>query len=367
MGSNPQSQPHEFQRILKLAEPKLIITSRRGLPVVLGLPESGQRTRRSRVCVLEEYVMDHITLLVNSLAGPTARVNHVASSKQGRDPPFDFVELLYHGQSDWVRFDNAAVATVTPAAMYMTSGTSGLPKAALLSHEAIVSQHLSCTYDVPYPVSRLMSLPMFHLFGALYTHISPIRYGHPVYVLPRFDPEQFAVCISQYQVSETYLVPAMVHKFNRCSLPSSATTSPLPIYFASLRYVGVAGAPIDAGAMQYFRTLLQPDASACQIWGMTETGVTFQCRYPDQDHFGSIGQVTPGYNVCLVDSQGMLVNSEDMVGEIYIRGPGLLLRYKGREPDKDQRGWFKTGDVAYVRDGHFYIVGRTKELIKVRG
>jgi hypothetical protein len=57
----------------------------------------------------------------------------------------------------------------------------------------------------------------------------------------------------------------------------------------------------------------------------------------------------------------------DSPGELYVRGPGLLLGYKGRTDGKDEQGWFRTGDMVYAREGNYYIIGRTKDLIKVRG
>lgn len=369
MGSNHRNQPHELEHIISLGEPKLIVTSRDVLPVVLDV-SAGQGMRPSQVCVLES-VSDLLARFFPSSAPEKEPlqplqngVSEIVVEKEPGENLLEFVELLCHGESDWIRFDDEVTARTTPAALYTTSGTGGLPKAAILSHSAIVSQHLSCAYNVPYQVTRLMSLPMFHLFGALFAHISPIRYGHPLYVLSRFDIETFARCVSRYQISETYMVPAMIHTYNRYSVSASF---PVKEHFSSLRYVAVAGAPIDADAMQQFRALLQRDASACQLWGMTEAGIAFQCRYPEQGHFGSIGRITPGYEVCLVDSQGRHVASEDVVGELHVRGPGLLLGYKGRDDAKDRHGWFRTGDVAYVRDGYYYIVGRTKELIKVRG
>lgn len=361
MGSNHRNQPHELDHILRLGEPKLILTSRDVLPVVLEV-SAKRGMRSSQICVVDECVVtEELGLLFNN------------SEEKGRNQPpqtetLNFTHLLQHGESDWIRFSDETTAKSTPAALYTTSGTGGLPKAAILSHNAIVSQHLSCTYQVPYEVTRLMSLPMFHLFGALFAHISPIRYGHPMYVLPRFDLRLFAECVERYSVSETYLVPAMVHAFNRASGTLSLKDS-----FRSLRYVAVAGAPIDAASMQQFQGHLHENASACQLWGMTEVGIAFQSRYPQQGYYGSIGRLTPGYEVCLVDSSsttdGRYVGTEENsnVGELYVRGPGLLLGYKDRDDAKDQHGWFRTGDVAYVKDGYYYIVGRTKELIKVRG
>lgn len=359
MGSNARSQPNELEHILELADPKLIITSREALPTVLDVSAS-RGMLPSQVCLLDETAPDHITQLL--LAGPLAyAAAGVAYLPGGGDGCcLNFAHLLGYGENDWISFDNEAIAKSTPAAMFSTSGTGGLPKAALLSHHAIVSHHLSINYDVPYEVTRLMSLPMFHLFGALWTHIFPIRCGQPLFVLSRFDLTQFVVAVYQYQITETYMVPAMIHTFNRTPLPVAD-------YLASLRYVGVAGAPIDGGSMQHFQDMLHVEAQASQLWGMTEVGVVFQNRYGEPGSAAGIGRLVPGYEVALMGRDGHPVWDENTPGELYVRGAGVLIGYKGRNDATDAQGWFRTGDVAYVNNGNYFIVGRTKELIKVRG
>ncbi|KAL4887424.1 hypothetical protein BJY04DRAFT_175884 [Aspergillus karnatakaensis] len=351
MGSNARSQPQELEHLLTLAEPKLIITNREALPTVLNV-STNKGMLPSQVCLLDDSATEHIAQLVGSGAAPFLQ--------SGDESYLNFANLLGYGENDWITFNDEMIAKSTPAAMFSTSGTGGLPKAALLSHHAIVSQHLTIQYDVPYAVSRLMSLPMFHLFGALWTHIFPIRYGQPLYVLSRFEVAQFVAAVYQYQITETYMVPAMIHAFNRSTLPVTD-------YLSSLRYVGVAGAPIDGASMQQFRELLHDDAYACQIWGMTEVGVVFQNRYGVPGNAGSIGSLLSGYDIRLVGADGNLVTSDNKPGELYVRGSGLLTCYKGRDDAKDSQGWFRTGDVAYVNNGLYFIVGRTKELIKVRG
>ncbi|KAB8073942.1 hypothetical protein BDV29DRAFT_131233 [Aspergillus leporis] len=359
MGSNARSQPQELEHILQLGNPKLIITSPDALPTVLNV-SADRGMLPSQVFLVDESATSHLAQLF--LSGPLAYAAAIAPylPHSGDGSHLNFAHLLGYGEIDWVSFNDETIAKSTPAAMFSTSGTGGLPKAAMLSHHAIVSHHHSIHYDVPYKVSRLMSLPMFHLFGALWTHIFPIRYGQPLFILPRFDIAQYVAAVYQYQITETYMVPAMIHAFNRCAFPVTD-------YLPSLRYVGVAGAPIDGASMQQFQELLHVDANASQLWGMTEVGVVFQNRYGEPGHAGSIGRLVPGYEVRLVGQDGNLVLDDNKPGELYVRGSGLLIGYKGQEDAKDMQGWFRTGDVAYVNNGLYYIVGRTKELIKVRG
>ncbi|OQD74784.1 hypothetical protein PENDEC_c009G06929 [Penicillium decumbens] len=356
MGSNPKSQLQELDHIVGLAEPKMILTTRDALPTVLEVA-TARGIHPGQVCLVDEQAIDHCTQLFlwYELGFPAG-----AEFLTVEDTQLNLAHLLCYGQSDWLMFTDPVMAQNTPAAMFSTSGTGGLPKAAVLSHHAIVSHHRSIHYDVPYPTSRLMSLPMFHLFGALWTHMFPVRYGQPLFVLQRFEITQFLATVHQFQVTETYLVPAIIHSINRSTLPVEE-------YLASIRYVGVAGAPIDSLSMAQFRERLSPMAYACQLWGMTEVGVIFQTRYGQRGDAGSIGTRLKGYEVRLIDHEGKVVQNDERAGELYVRGPGLLMSYKGRNDATDAQGWFRTGDVAYVKNGFYFIVGRTKELIKVRG
>ncbi|KAJ5945747.1 hypothetical protein N7454_002586 [Penicillium verhagenii] len=358
MGSNPRSQTAELEHIVSLAEPKFIFTTSDALPMVQEVSAT-RGIRQERICVIDNSAVDHCAQLF--LSYELGYPGKDALAMQSLESTYlHFPRLLSYGESNWMIFTSPGEAQNTPAAMFSTSGTGGLPKAAILSHHAIVSHHRSIQYDVPFPVSRLMSLPMFHLFGALWTHLFPVRYGHPLFVLPRFEINSFLTAIHRYQISETYLVPAIVNSINRSTLPIAS-------YLSSLRYVGVAGAPIDAQSMGRFQSLLHSQAYACQLWGMTEVGVIFQCRYGQQNNHGSIGTQLAGYEVRLIDQEGRIVQADDRPAELYVRGPGLLTSYKGRTDAKEAGGWFRTGDVAYVKHGYYFIVGRTKELIKVRG
>ncbi|PWY66913.1 ketoacyl-synt-domain-containing protein [Aspergillus eucalypticola CBS 122712] len=185
--------------------------------------------------------------------------------------------------------------------------------------------HLSSTrINRQHPIHPLLGfLPIFHLFSSLWTHLFPIRYGEPLYLLRDFQFPLFLSTVHQYQITETYLVPAMVHMLNQ-----APPTQDVKTRLSSLRYIGVAGAPIDRASMSAFQDLLHPDACAGQVW--------------DQDKV--IWEVL----------------------DLSLRG-GEARLVSGAEVVKDDGWWFDMGDVAYIKNGEYFIVGRTKELIKVRG
>ncbi|GCB23709.1 4-coumarate--CoA ligase-like 7 [Aspergillus awamori] len=356
MGSNPHSQLQELNHTVSLTHPKWIITEPEGSSAVLTIANK------------HNLPDDHVLLVDDATITETIRFVHDPSipPPQNTDKP-SLLTLLSHGTSAPLAIPDAATAASTPAALYSTSGTTGLPKAAVLSHASLMAQHTSIAHSPPYPVTRLISLPIFHLFSSLWTHLFPIRYGEPLYLLREFQLPVFLSTVHQYQITETYLVPAMVHMLNQ-----APATLDVKNRLSSLRYIGVAGAPIDRDSMSAFQDMLHPDACAGQVWGMTECGVVFQQCYPTngrsgQGDLGSIGPVTAGCEARLV-SGAEVVKDDEVPGQLYVRGAGLFTGYLGRnESIVDAEGWFDTGDVAYVKNGEYFIVGRTKELIKVRG
>ena len=100
---------------------------------------------------------------------------------------------------------------------------------------------------------------------------------------------------------------------------------------------------------------------------MTEVGIAFQTRYGKRDNPASIGRLLSNYEVKLLDGSGKRITTDSTPGELYVRGPGLLNDYKGIPGAREEEGWFRTGDIVSVREGDYYLLGRSKELIKVRG
>ncbi|KAI9035959.1 acetyl-CoA synthetase-like protein [Aspergillus affinis] len=372
MGSNPHSSVDEFNRVVQLTKPRLIITEEDALSTVLAVSDKNN-IQSQKIFIIHDASIDA------TIAFAHGKGQLPVQSPNTHSPP-SITSFLSHQTADHVLITDPETAKSAPAALYLTSGTTGLPKAAVLTHAALIARHHAILYTPPYKITRLVCLPIFHVFTSLWTHLFPIRYGHPLYILRGFQLPVFLDTVKRYQISETYLVPVVVHALNQG--PASLDVVPS---LSSLRYIGLSGAPIDRDSMAAFQDILHPDACAGQVWGMTECGVVIQNQYPEtgrlgQGDLGSIGRVLPGYEAKLVPTNTDGVSAEEKLnkdgtkgqrvsGQLHVRGLGLFSEYLGQgESVVDDQGWFSTGDVAYVNDhGEYVIVGRTKELIKVRG
>ena len=196
--------------------------------------------------------------------------------------------LLQHGEQDWISFDDATRVWTTAATLGSTSGTTGLPKAAELSHRAHVAQSviLYDSADKPYEVRRLLSLPQFHAFAAPLVHIAPLREGHTTYIMKRYRTDQFLEYINAFGINETAVVPPIV----RDMLAQGPTARKI---LQCLRYAWCAGAPLSTQLHAQMCAALHQDAIFTQVWGMSEIGWITAFHYPEPDASGSVGRLLP--------------------------------------------------------------------------
>ncbi|KAK7701445.1 hypothetical protein SLS57_011730 [Botryosphaeria dothidea] len=227
--------------------------------------------------------------------------------------------LMQHGEADWLRFDDLHTARTTEAARLFSSGTTGLPKAARLSHHNFVAQQ-HCVENPsppPFAVRTLIAAPLFHAGMVPRTHFAPLRTGTAVYILRRFDPELFLRYVERYQINTLSAIPPMA--------------------------IALLSAPEER------RRALKCVRMA-----------------------GSGGRPVPNVDMKLVDESGLDISGYDVHGEIWVRGPILFMGYVDNPQANaawDSDGYFPTGDIGYCssKNKQWYIVDRKKEMIKVRG
>jgi acyl-CoA synthetase (AMP-forming)/AMP-acid ligase II len=182
--------------------------------------------------------------------------------------------------------------------------------------------------------------------------------------LPRFDLAQFLAAIERHRITACYLVPPVVLALAKHPLVGEHDLS-------SLRFITSGAAPLDAelqGAAQR-----RVGCRVQQGYGLTETSpVTHHAHEDDENVHGSIGTLLPNTEARLVDAETGADAATGAPGEIWVRGPQVMLGYLGDAEATatalTSDGWLRTGDIATVdADGRFCIVDRLKELIKYKG
>ncbi|KAG4429423.1 hypothetical protein IFR05_015097 [Cadophora sp. M221] len=278
-------------------------------------------------------------------------------------------ELLGHGEKDWVRFDDEKTSKETTAARLFSSGTTGLPKAAVLSHYNFIAQH-TLVHEInrkSWRSRRLLCLPMFHAACVPVAHTTPLRAGQPSIIMRRFELEPLLANIEKFQINEIGIVPPIVIAIIMSGLASKYSLK-------TIRALTVGAAPLGKDSQDRMRDLLPPGTFVNQVWGMTETScIASMFHYPEDDVTGSVGRMIPLLDSKIVDDDGKDITGYDVRGELCVRGPTIVAGYfenpKANSESFDSEGFFKTGDIVYCdsKTKKWYIVDRKKELIKVRG
>ena len=250
-----------------------------------------------------------------------------------------------------------------------TSGTTGNPKGATLSHHNILNNGFFVGEQIHYrPDDRIcMPVPFYHCFGCVLGNLAALTHGSAV-VLPSesFDAEACLRTVQEERCTSLYGVPTMFiaqldhPAFSRYRLDS-------------LRTGIMAGAPCPVEVMrQVIERMHMPEVTIC--YGMTETApVSFQSSPHDriEARVSTIGTVHPHVECKIVDPQTGQIVSRGQRGELCARGYLVMLGYwndaKATTDAMDGARWMHTGDLAIMReDGYVNIVGRLKDMI-IRG
>lgn len=248
------------------------------------------------------------------------------------------------------------------AVLLYTSGTSGRPRAAMLSHRALltnIEQAARTTVEAVRPDDVVLGvLPLFHVYGLNAVLGLVLRQGARLVVVERFDPVGTLELVQRESVSNLPVAPPVLSAW--LGLPGLAAR------LASVRLVLVGAGPTTPDAVQSFA-----GATGLTVhhgYGLTEAAPAVASTLMSQTiKPGSVGAPLPGVELRVLDD-GRQVEGED-AGEVWIRGGNLFAGYwpDGVEgPDAD--GWYASGDVGYLdADGDLFLVDRLKEIVIVSG
>ncbi|MGQ4440483.1 linear/branched/unsaturated fatty acid:CoA ligase LbuL [Streptomyces anthocyanicus] len=330
-----------------------------------------------------EYVLQQsgISLLVASLAHKSSDYRAIVEQVRGRCPALR--ETVYIGDPSWDALTAGAAAVEQdrvdalaaelscddPVNIQYTSGTTGFPKGATLSHHNILNNGYWVGRTVGYTEQDRVCLPVpfYHCFGMVMGNLGATSHGACIVIpAPSFEPAATLEAVQRERCTSLYGVPTMF--IAELNLPDFASYD-----LTSLRTGIMAGSPCPVEVMKrVVAEMHMEQVSIC--YGMTETSpVSLQTRMDDdlEHRTGTVGRVLPHIEVKVADPVTGVTLPRGEAGELRTRGYSVMLGY-WEEPGKtaeaiDPGRWMHTGDLAVMReDGYVEIVGRIKDMI-IRG
>jgi fatty-acyl-CoA synthase len=288
---------------------------------------------------------------------------------------------VFVDRDDWAEFgagspDREAIAARMaslsfddPINIQYTSGTTGFPKGATLSHHNILNNGFFVTELLHLTEEDVTCLPVpfYHCFGMVMGNLGTLAHGGCVVIpAPSFDAGATLAAVASQRVTSLYGVPTMF-----IALLEHEDFDSFDL--ASLRTGIMAGSPCPIEVMKkVVDRMHMSEVAIC--YGMTETSpVSTQTRVDDplERRVGSVGRVGPHVEVKVVDPESGRVVGRGDPGELCTRGYSVMVGY-WEEPERtaeaiDRAGWMHTGDLATMDDeGYLNIVGRSKDMV-IRG
>ena len=283
-------------------------------------------------------------------------------------------------QKDPPAFSGAAPLEDDLAAILYTSGTTGKPKGATVTHRQVIGnlQNIMCASVVSamraaeagtpskYQAGSLLVVPLFHVTGCLATMVTSYATGGKLVLMPpgRFDAEHAMATIEAERVSSIGGVPTIMWRIVESENFSKYDLS-------SVTRISYGGAPAAPELVTRINECFpQAKSALTTAYGLTETAsvATANAGADYLNHPDSCGRPVPTVEMRVVGDDGTDAPL-DGKGEVWLRGPTIMLRGYWNRPDANAEaltadGWFKTGDIGRIdAEGFLYLIDRAKDMI----
>jgi len=248
-------------------------------------------------------------------------------------------------------------------AITLTGGTTGLPKAVLVSHKARCASAVASAEEFGLGENDIVvaSTPLFHTAGLFVWFGTAVMVGATIVFPEAWDPVKFMQLVERERVTAAFLVPSQLNDLVTHS--SFSTTS-----LKTLSNIGYAGAPMGRALFERIRNAL-PHVSFTENYGQSEAcPITIRCETAGDDKLGTVGKAASNAEIGIVDQEGRLLPPGE-TGNIVTRGDQVFEAYVN-DPEESAKafslpgGWLLTGDVGLLdEDGYLTLVDRSKDML----
>ncbi|TFD99241.1 fatty acid--CoA ligase family protein [Jeotgalibacillus salarius] len=342
---NPIYTPDEIAYIIRDGDVKAVVALDLLLPLIEKAHAALPSVAHYVVCETEQGTAEKLAALPEEVQGKVTAFTQAMSNQQ---PVYKGPELIE---------DDTAI-------ILYTSGTTGKPKGAMLSHKNVysnakdVAEYLNITGE-----DRVVTtLPMFHVFALTVVLNAPLINGGTLLIVPRFSPKDVFDVVEKYKATVFAGVPTMYNFL--LQYPEANSNS-----FESVRLCISGGASMPVALLENFEQKFNVRVS--EGYGLSEASPVTCFNPLDRDRkAGSIGTSITNVDNKVVNELGEELPPGE-VGELIVKGPNVMKGYYKMPEETEvtiRDGWLFTGDLAKKDDeGYFYIVDRKKDMVIVGG
>ncbi|MDP3999701.1 MAG: AMP-binding protein [bacterium] len=381
---NPLVSTPEILEMAKQAKPTMIIT----LDIApfyahnQAIYKSLKPNQIMMVCDLRDYFSPILKILYTL---KTWRDKHFLgiSSEDGRRSVYSWGYWKRDSLSQkYLLPDNPTMAALTKkncptpddlAVLQSTGGTTGIPKFAMLSHRNIISNtlqalaHVNATGQLVTKDSIFLGvLPFFHVFGLSVCLNLAFAVGATVVIMPKFDSAEALKLIKKYGVD---IFPAITRMYAALVAFGSKDSEKCRTMCASLRLCFSGAGALDLAVKAQWEKMTGKEIT--EGYGLSEASPIVSFNPIGEGKTGSMGTLVPDTELKLVHQDTGEPVGWDESGELWIRGPQVMMGYWQNEEETRmalrEGGWLATGDIVRYHDGYLWFVDRKKDMVKING